>query len=81
MDVHLCDGTGKNVIFMARNQLGMISEKFAISYLFQIFWMAVMGREGFPILIKGVQNFGQKIGVLFQNWVLVEFTFFDEKFI
>ena len=60
---------------MALNQLGMISEKFAIPYLFQIFWMTVMSCEGFPILVKGVQNFGQKIGVLFQNWVLVKFTF------
>ena len=66
---------------MALNQLGMISEKFAIPYLFQIFWMTVMSCEGFPILVKGVQNFGQKIGVLFQNWVLVKFTFFDEELI
>ena len=40
-----------------------------------------MGRKGFPIDIKRVQNFWQKSGILFQDWIGVKFAFLDEKFV
>ena len=57
MTIHLCDGAGKDVMFITLNQLRMVAEEATIPNLFKVQGMAIMGRESLSIGVKRVQDF------------------------